>query len=172
MSNFAALVARSDGAWRGAEVDLSEVETIEDVVDVMRDAATDALPVLLFVEEDDEWFAIVRIDRTDEPQVFISDARMVAISDLAAVLFADLVTDDVAGEGEAIAEDEDVDADNERPIGKPAAEPGGVTEILSDFGIPPKELLQMCAQEGQLPADVITAVCERLGCADEIEVYR
>jgi hypothetical protein len=30
----------------------------------------------------------------------------------------------------------------------------------------------MCAEEGMLPADVISAVCERLGCAEEIEVYR
>jgi len=33
-------------------------------------------------------------------------------------------------------------------------------------------LLAMCAAEGMLPADVIATVCERLGCAEEIEVYR
>ncbi len=39
-------------------------------------------------------------------------------------------------------------------------------------GSPAAQLLAMCAEEGMLPADVITAVCERLGCAEEIEVYR
>ncbi len=172
MSNFAALVARTDGSWRGAEVDLGEVEDIEDVVELMRDAGNDADSVVMFVEENDEWFAVVRIDKTGEPRVFISDARMVALSELAGVLFADLVTDEVADEGEAIAEDEDIEADDDRPIGKAAAEPGGATDILADFGISGAELLAMCAEEGQLPADVVSSICERLGCGDAIEVYR
>ncbi len=175
MAHFAALVAFSKGRWRGAdlEIDLDEAGDIEDVADSMRDASIDDGPVLLFVEEDDEWFGIVRVDGAGEPRAFISDARVVSVSDLAGAVFGDVVPDDIADRGEAIAEDEDIRADDDEQAGvKPAAEPAGATDLLADHGISSAELLEMCAEEGALPGDVITAICERLGCADEIEVYR
>ena len=175
MSHFAALVARSNGRWKGSndDINLDEFDDIEDVVDLMRDASVEEGPVLLFVEEDDEWFGIVRVDGAGDPRVFISDARVVAVSEMAMLLFADLVPDDIADESEAVVEDEDIRADDdEQPSVKPAAEPGGAIDLLSDFGISGVGLLEMCAEEGALPADVITAICERLGCAEEIEVYR
>jgi putative tRNA adenosine deaminase-associated protein len=176
VSHFAALVARSHDRWKGSdldEVELAGLDDIEDVADLMRDASIDDGPVLMFVEEDDEWFGMVRVDGAGEPKVFISDARVVAVSELAGVLFQDLVPEDVADEAEALAEDEDIRADDDEPASvKPAAEPGGATDLLTDFGISSQALLEMCAEEGALPADVITAICERLGCAEEIEVYR
>ncbi len=176
MSHFAAMIARTEGRWKGADaddVDLDSVDDIEELADVMRDTSVDDKPVVMFVEEDDEWFAIVRVDGADEPRVFISDARVVALSNLAMTLFGDLSTDEEEDVSEAIAEDEDVRAeDDERPSIRPAAEPAGAFDVLADFGISAQELLDMCAEEGALPADVITAICERLGCADEIEVYR
>jgi hypothetical protein len=33
-------------------------------------------------------------------------------------------------------------------------------------------LLGLCAHEGTLPIDVIVAVCEKAGCADEFEAIR
>lgn len=176
MSHFAAMIARTDNRWKGTDaddVDLDNIDDIEQIVDIMRDASVDDSPVVMFVEEDDEWFAIVRVDGTDEPRVFISDARVVAASALAMTLFGDLASDEVLDVSEAIAEDEDVRAeDDESPSVRPVAEPAGVTDVLADYGISSQDLLDMCAEEGALPADVITAICERLGCADEIEVYR
>ena len=174
MSHFAALVVRSNSQWKGSdtEIDLDDAEDIEDVADTMRDVSVDDGPVLLFVEEDDEWFGIVRVDDGGDPRVFISDARVVAVSELATVLFEDLVPEDLANQSEAIAEDEDISADDDEQTSvKPAAEPAGATDVLADFGISSKVLLEMCAEEGALPGDVITSICERLGCADEIEVY-
>jgi putative tRNA adenosine deaminase-associated protein len=176
VSHFAALVARSHDRWKGSDIDeikLTDLDDIEDVADLMRDASVDEGPVLLFVEQDDEWFGIVRVDGVGEPKAFISDARVVPMSELAALLFEDIVPDDVADEAEALAEDEDIRADDdEQPSVKPAAEPRGVTDLLADLGISGDALLSMCGEEGALPADVITAVCERLGCVEEIEVYR
>lgn len=176
MSHFAAMIARTDNRWKGADaddVDLDKVDDIDQIVDIMRDTSVDDSPAVMFVEEDDEWFAIVRVDGADEPRVFISDARVVAVSPLAMAVFGDLASDEVADVSEAVAEDEDVRAeDDESPSVRPVPEPSGAADLLADYGISSQDLLDMCAEEGALPADVITAICERLGCADEIEVYR
>jgi putative tRNA adenosine deaminase-associated protein len=182
VSYIAALVARSHGQWKGADIELDDAEDIEDAADLMRDASVDDGPVLLFVEEDDEWFGIVRVDGTGEPRAFISDARVVAASELAMKMFEDLapdpagdvdLVDDVLGDDvldDDLAEDE---ADeSQSPAVKPDAEPAGATDLLADLGISAATLAELCAEEGALPADVITAICERLGCVDEIEVYR
>ena len=176
MSHFAAMIVRTDSRWKGADaddVDLDNVDDIEQIVEIVRDASVDDSPVVMFVEEDDEWFAIVRVDGNDEPRIFISDARVVAASDLAMTLFGDLAADEAVDVSEAIAEDEDVRADDdESPSVRPVSEPAGAADVLADYGISSQDLLDMCAEEGALPADVITSICERLGCADEIEVYR
>ncbi len=176
MSHFAAMIARTESRWKGADADeitLDDLNDIEQIVDVMRDASVGEGSVVLFVEEDDEWFAVVRVDGTDDPRIFISDARVVAVSQLAMAVFGDLAPDEAVDVSEAIAEDEDVRAeDDESPSVRPVPEPSGATDLLADYGISSQDLLDMCAEEGALPADVITTICERLGCADEIEVYR
>jgi putative tRNA adenosine deaminase-associated protein len=175
VSHFAALAARTDDGWHSTEVELDGLADIDAVADVMRDASVDDGPVLLFVEEDDEWFAIVRVDGVGEPRTFISDARVVPGSELAALVYEEEAADDVFEEPESALDesDDDVELDEEEePAVRPDAEPRGATDVLVDFGISASQLLAMCAEEGMLPADVITAVCERLGCAEEIEVYR
>jgi putative tRNA adenosine deaminase-associated protein len=175
VSHFAALAARTDDGWHSTEVELDGLADIDEVADVMRDASVDDGPVLLFVEEDDEWFAIVRVDGVGEPRTFISDARVVPGSELAALVYEEEAADDVFEEpASSLDDDDDVDLEEEaeEPAARPDAEPRGATDVLTDFGISASQLLAMCAEEGMLPADVITAVCERLGCAEEIEVYR
>jgi len=176
VSHFAALAARTDDGWHSTEVELDGLADIDEVAEVMRDASVDDGPVLLFVEEDDEWFAIVRVDGVGEPRTFISDARVVPGSELAALVYEEeAVLDDVADEPEASLDDDDGDVEleeDEESATRPDAEPRGATDVLADLGISAPQLLAMCAEEGMLPADVITAVCERLGCAEEIEVYR
>jgi putative tRNA adenosine deaminase-associated protein len=174
VSYFAALVARSHGQWKGADLELDDAADIEDAADLMRDASVDDGPVLLFVEEDDEWFGVVRVDGADEPKMFSSDTRVVGESELAIKLFADLAPDTLAEEAavDLEADDDSEPDDTEQSSVKLAAEPAGSLDLLSDLGISGTDLAQLCAEEGALPADVITAVCERLGCVDEIEVYR
>ena len=175
MSHFAALAAKTDDSWHSSEVELQGLADIDEVAEVMRDASVDDGPVLLFVEQDDEWFAIVRVDGAGEPRTFISDARVVPGSELAALVFEE-VPEDVIEDLEDVSLDDDDDdvelEETEEPAVRPDAEPRGATDVLADLGISAAQLLAMCAEEGMLPADVITAVCERLGCAEEIEVYR
>jgi putative tRNA adenosine deaminase-associated protein len=170
------LIARTEGRWKGADaddVDLDKFDDIEQLADVMRDLSVDDNPVLMFVEEDDEWFAIVRVDGADDAHVFISDARVVAADGVAMTLFGDLAIDESVDVGETIADDDAALADDDESSSmRPTPEPAGALDLLADFGISAQDLLDMCAEEGALPADVITAICERLGCADEIEVYR
>ncbi|HEY8728493.1 MAG TPA: tRNA adenosine deaminase-associated protein [Acidothermaceae bacterium] len=176
MPHFAALVAKDDDAWTTSEIELEELADIDEVADVMRDASIHDGPVLLFVEQNDEWFAIMRVDGAGEPRTFISDARVVPGNELAATIFEEMPEEVVAIELVDDDFDDDEDADVEPEEEKPAlradAEPRGATDVLADFGIGSAQLLAMCAAEGMLPADVIAAVCERLGCAEDIEVYR
>jgi putative tRNA adenosine deaminase-associated protein len=160
---FAAALARTAEGWTGSELDLDEVEDLEALAEVLRDlSGDDPGPALLLLEENDEHVAVVRVDggsgSLDEPRVFLSDRRAVQSSDVAAMLWeeADL---------EEAAEDDD---EGTRPV----AEPVGDTTVLADLGTPGDELLELCATEGLLPADVLTALCERAGCADVLEELR
>jgi putative tRNA adenosine deaminase-associated protein len=121
-------------------------------------------PALLMLEEDDEYVAIVRVDGgtsgLGEPRVFLSDRRAVQGSDVAAMLWED------------VDPEEDDEEDDEDEGTRPVAEPVGDAELLADLGTPGNELIDLCAEEGLLPADVLTTVCERAGCADVLEELR
>lgn len=165
MSYFAVALARTAESWTGAEVDLDEVEDIEALTDLLRDLTGDGPgPALLLLEEDDEYVAIVRVDGgtggLGEPRVFLSDRRAVQDSDVAAMLWEEAADD--------AEDDEDEDDEGTRPV----AEPVGDAELLFDLGTPGAELVDLCAEEGLLPADVLTTVCERAGCADVLEELR
>ena len=162
MSYFAAALARSEQGWTGVELDLDEVDDLESLADLLRDLTGDgAGPALLLLEEDDEHLAVVRVDggagSLAEPRVFLSDRRAVLNSDVAKMLWED--ADDEGGED---------DDEGTRPI----AEPVGDASLLADLGTPSDELLALCAEEGLLPADVITTLCERAGCDEVLEQLR
>ena len=164
MAYFAAAVARIEGGWTGVELDLSDIEDLDQLADELRDLSGDGPgPALLLLEEDDEHLAIVRVaggaGSLDEPRVFLSDRRAVQASDVAQMLWED---------AEAPEEDEDEDDEGTRPI----AEPVGDSAIVADLGTPAETLLQLCAEEGLLPADVLTNVCEKAGCVDTLESLR
>lgn len=173
MTYATAALARVDSAWFGEELDLAEVEDLDGVVELLREVVgEDAETALLFVEEDDEWFAVLRVDADDEPRVFVSDARVITSSDTAA-LFAEAAIESSTDDSEATDdgdEDDDEDDDDEGTLadGDPAGDPA----LLSDLGTPPARLLALCAEEGQLPADVISALCESAGCLDVLEKLR
>ena len=163
MSYFAAALARTAGGWSSEEVDLDDVEDLEALADELRElAGDDAGPALLLLEEDDEYVAVVRVDggpgSLDEPRVFLSDRRAVLASDVAAMLWEDAPVTDAVDE-----EDEGT---------RPGAEPVGDTALLADLGTSADDLLALCAEEGLLPGDVITSICERAGCLEALEAVR
>jgi len=152
VSYFAAVLARTARGWTAQEVDLDAVETIDDVAEVVRDAADAATASVLFVEQDDEYVGIVRVDGLDdEPRVFLSHASSAAEYELAGIL-ADGVTE----------EDEDEEEDD--PLGDAA--------VVADLGTSARDLLALVRHEGTLPSDVITSVCEKAGCLEELEALR
>lgn len=166
MAYFAAALARSDEGWVASEFELDEVEDFDQVVDMLRELAGDDStgPALLFVEEDDEWFGIVRVDGDNDPRVFVSDSRVVEQSHVAGLLYEEAAA-------QPVVEEEEAEDDDEESM-RPAAEPAGDAALLADLGTTSGRLLELCAEEGQLPADIITAVCERAGCLDELEQLR
>lgn len=170
MSYFAAALARRGGDWVGTEVDLHDVEDLDGVVDVLRQAVGDETEVaLLLFEENDEWFGIVRIDDDTDPRVFVSDGRVVETSAIGAILgeAATVQDDDDVDEEEVEPDDEDEDEDV-----RAAADPIGDADVLIDLATPADRLLKLCAEEGQLPADILSVVCESAGCLEALEQLR
>lgn len=163
MSYFAAALSRTSGGWTGSELDLDEVDDLESLAEALRDLSGDESgPALLLLEENDEHVAVVRVDggtgSLEEPRVFLSDRRAVQSSEVAAMLWEEADLDEAG----------DDDDEGTRPV----AEPVGDAALLADLGTPADELLKLCATEGLLPADVLTALCERAGCADVLEELR
>jgi len=168
VSYFASALARTDGTWSGTELDLGEVEDLDGLVEEMRRDADDAGLIVLFVEEDDEWFGIVRLDDDADPRAFLSDGRVLETSTVGALLAeAAAVTDPDDDE----PDDEDAEGDEDESV-RIEGDPIGDAELLADLGTPAKRLLALCAEEGQLPADIISSLCESAGCLEALEELR
>lgn len=169
MTYVASTFARVDSAWFGDDVSLDEVEDLDGVVELVREVIGDEADTgLLFVEQDDEWFAVLRINADGDPRVFVSDARAVASSEIASLLVEDAI--EISVEADEHDEDE-VDEDDE-PSVLADGDPAGDASVLSDLGTSASRLLALCAEEGALPADIIAAVCEAAGCLDVLEKLR
>lgn len=170
MSYFAAVLARRGGDWSGTEIDLADVEDLDGVVDVMRVAVgEDVDTALLLFEENDEWFAVVRVDDDSDPRVFVSDGRVVETSTIGALLGEAAAVQDDDDDDDADDDSDDDDEDNDVHA---AGDPIGDADVLADLGTSADRLLKLCAEEGQLPADILSAVCETAGCLEPLEQLR
>jgi putative tRNA adenosine deaminase-associated protein len=141
---FAAVFARTPQGWVGTEAVLAEAEGVDDVADLMREAAVESYgdPVLLLIEQDDDWFAVLRLDGENEPRAFISTVR----EDRLGSLFNQLV-------GEV-----------------PDGDSGGEPELLEDLGIDGKRLADL--GERSLPGDALLTVAELAGFGEEFDRLR
>ncbi|MGN9813241.1 tRNA adenosine deaminase-associated protein [Micromonospora sp. BQ11] len=172
MSYFAAAVVRDESGWTASEVSLRGVTDLEEVADRLRDVDVDADLSLLFVEADDAYLVILRLDDGEDLRIFGSDSAYAEESRLGALLVGDLKTsvtglDDTEEPRPAAGDD-----DSEQPAVDPEADPVGDADILADLGISAQKLLKLCGHEGMMPADVTAEICAVLGCADEIEELR
>jgi putative tRNA adenosine deaminase-associated protein len=158
VSYFAAALVRVDGDWSARELDLEEIGDLEELTEAMRDLDGKG-PALLLLEQDDEWLGVVRVDGDDDPRVFLSDRRAVEVSDVAAKIWDEDPVDPVEG-------------DEEEEGTRPVAEPVGDAGLLADLGTPAETLLALCAEEGMLPGDVLTAVGERAGFVEVLDELR
>jgi putative tRNA adenosine deaminase-associated protein len=169
LSTFAAAVARGKNGWTASELDMSGLADIDEVVDAMRDAEPDADLALLFVESDDQYLAILRLDEGEDLRVFGSDSAFAEESRIGAVLLGEieapaLELDDLT----AGTDDDEID----QPVADPDADPVGDAELLTDLGISAHRLLTLCGQEGMLPSDVTAEICQLIGAGDEVEELR
>lgn len=169
MSTFAAAVARGKNGWTASELDLSGLGDIDEVVDALRDAEPDAGLTLLFVESDDQYLAILRLDDGEDLRVFGSDSAFADESRIGSVLLGEIEAPALEIDELTAARDED-DEDASAP--DPDADPVGDAELLNDLGISAGRLLKLCGLEGMMPADVTAEICQQIGCGDEVEELR
>lgn len=159
LSYFAAAATRVGDTWEAVEVDLDGVDDLDEVVDRLRDVDSSADVSLLFVEADDEYLVVMRLDDGDDLRVFCSDAPFADESKLGAVLLADTDT-----EPAEVLDDEEVPVKSELDV-----EPVGDSDLLADLGVSASVLLSLCAKDGMLPSDVTAEVAGQLGCGDVME---
>ena len=178
MSYFAAAVVRAADEWSAAEVSLADAADVEDVADRLRDVDPAADVSLLFVESDDSYLVILRLDGGEDLRVFGSDAAFAEESRMGAILLGDLAQPAIEIDAELAAPPADSTVDTEPDAAPPAPaavasiDPAGDADLLVDLGVPATRLLQLCAHEGMLPSDITAEVCQAIGCGDEVEELR
>ena len=150
MPYFTAVLARDGDKWFPHNVDLEALENLDDLADALRAREVgDAEPVLAFIEREDSWWAVVRVDGDEDPRVFVSD-----IAGAAASAYSELL-------------ELEVDEDAGAPMGGCA----GDFDLLVDLGTSPEDLQEMCDDE-MLPVDALAAVAEAGGFAEVLDSLR
>ena len=151
MSYFTAVLAREGRTWRAHDVDVESIKDRDELTDELRAAAEDDEPVLLLVEREDAWWAVVRIDGDDDPRVFVSDAVGAAASSYSELLELDVDADD-----------------DEAELADGCA---GDLDVLGDLGTSPDALKEMCDDEVP-PMDALATVAEAAGFAEVLDSLR
>ena len=176
---FAALLARTEDGWQASEPDLDDVETLADLCDLARAAGEEDETVLVFIEQEDAWFGVIRVDGEEDPRIYVSDAAAAARSSYGEILLTDEVLgrdpedlDDLVDlDGTEDGEDDDEDAvagpsEDHVPVG-----PLGETDLLADLGMSSKELLALSG-DGALTGEALGEIADALGCGDVLEAVR
>jgi putative tRNA adenosine deaminase-associated protein len=112
VSYFTAVIGRAGSGWRALDVDLEEVDSLDELTELLRSSSSSG-PVLAVVEREDEWFAFVRVDDQEECRAFVSDLvaaesshygdLLAPVGDVELPQYAELRSPQAAG----AAEDED-----------------------------------------------------------------
>ncbi|MFF4228662.1 hypothetical protein [Streptomyces sp. NPDC001820] len=174
---FAALLARTQDGWEASDTELDDVETLSDLTDLAREASVDEDTVLVYIEQEDAWFGIVRVEGEEDPRIFVSDAAAAARSSYGEILTNELLggeDDDPADDLDTLdldgTEDGEPDEDDEESEAAPVGElvpagPVGDRYILTDLGLSEKELLV-------LDTDALAEIADSLGAAEVLETVR
>lgn len=163
MSYVATVLARNTNTWTAHEVDLDDAEDIDGVVDAIRSVDESADTTLLFVDEEDEYLAIVRVDGDEDARVFVSDGHALDSFALPALLLEGSAVDSSGSDSG--------DDDEDTPAGHDS-DPIGDAGLLADLGTSQSTLIRLCNAESTLPADVVLSIAERAGFLDEFEAVR
>jgi putative tRNA adenosine deaminase-associated protein len=73
VSYFTAVIGRAGSGWRALDVDVEDVDSLDELSDLMRSASRSGEPVIAVLEREDEWFAFVRVDDDEDCRAFVSD---------------------------------------------------------------------------------------------------
>ncbi|MEU2076823.1 hypothetical protein [Streptomyces sp. NPDC013489] len=176
---FAALLARTEDGWEASDTELDDVETLSDLTELAREASDDDT-VIVFIEQEDAWFGIVRIEGEEDPRVYVSDGAAAARSSYGEILTREILGDDLddivdelesldldgTEDGEPLDGDTD-DDDEETSVAAEAvpAAPVGDRLILADLGMPPADLMA-------LDSDALAEIADALGAAEVLEAVR
>lgn len=186
MSYFSAILVPSGRAWTSRAADLAGVDSLDDLVDTVRDSV-DGSTGLVLLEREDEWFALVRVDGEDDARVFVSDlpaARSSTYgpvfsdpdvwSDAGSLRAAGLVGagfDDTYAsrfddyEEPAQVADEDTPKLSEVPW-------AGDLSLLEDMGVGGESLKAIVEADADDPARALSEIGERVGFLDLLEELR
>ncbi|MFJ2110323.1 MULTISPECIES: hypothetical protein [unclassified Streptomyces] len=185
---FAALLARTEDGWEASDTDLDDVETLSDLTDLAREAAVDEETVLVFIEQEDAWFGIVRVEGEEDPRIYVSDAAAAARSSYGEILIDELLggddsdpadeldaldldgTEDGEPDEEYVRADsatDDDDSDDAPASGKGPVPSGAVGDrsILTDLGLSEADLLA-------LETDAMAEIADALGASEVLETVR
>ncbi|MDQ1586234.1 MAG: hypothetical protein QOH80_1599 [Actinomycetota bacterium] len=150
MSYFTAVLLRDGDKWSARDVDIDEGGDLGELTDQLRLIEAGDEPVLVFIEREDAWWAVVRVDGDEDPRVFLSDVVAISASTYRSML--------------ELPETED-DAD------RPAGGCGGDFDVLADLGTSPEELRELCEEE-TVPMDALAVVAEAGGFAEVLDSLR
>jgi putative tRNA adenosine deaminase-associated protein len=169
---FAVVLTRIEDEWETNDIELDEVETLDDLADAMRDTGDEDSdgPILLLLEQEDLWFAVVRVDGEDDPRVFVSDRSAIEHSAYAEMLLEAAESDEEALTADLDDDDEDDEDDDDREELDDG--PVGDLEILADLGTSADKLRDLCESKGVLPSEALTTLAERAGAAGALETVR
>ncbi len=149
MAYFAAALARDGDTWATVDVDLDDAEDLPSLAELLRKNAVEDGPVLLFLEREDEWFAIVRVDGDEDPHIFVSDAAAASESPYAELLGVEVLDEELA------------------------PEPVGDLDVLIDLGTSPSQLRGLCDGEfAATPAEALAVIGEAGGFDEALEALR
>jgi putative tRNA adenosine deaminase-associated protein len=174
---FAAMLTRSAEGWEASDIDLDDVADLDGLADLMRSATVEDQVSLLFMEQEDMWFGVVRVDGEDDARVFVSDAYAAVRSAYGEILLGQLLAASDAGVEELLdlaepAEDQIVDEVDDEEPNSVLTGPTGDADLLADLGLAPDQLLELAGREGMLPTEALAEIAERAGCAEALESVR
>ena len=161
MAYFTAVLARDGAAWRSLDVDLEDAVDVDDVTEEVRELAGEGGPLLVVLEREDDWFALVRADGED-PRVFVSDLAAVQGSRYAELL---ALAADAPAPVPAPREDAEDSA-----VAVAAPTWAGDVGLLADLGVDGDDLTG--AAESSDTSTALALVGERCGFVELLEALR
>ena len=150
MSYFTAVLLRDGDKWFSRDVDLDDVADLGDLADRLRLIEAGDEPVLVMIEREDAWWAVVRVDGEEDPRVFVSDVTATETSTYGRFLEPVVPSTEGRAAGGTF---------------------GGDFDLLADLGTPPDDLRQICEDE-LLPMDALAVISEAGGFAELLDSLR